>query len=229
MEQLAKPPPLQRGAQAGEQPLASGVPGQSGRGQRQPPGQEELPWRPDDQRPERVSRPCTPIRTPRPVETCARPERHSAVEGTIESSDHQFTELFQQNCCRLSPFPMTYWTPPSFLCGPNRLHICPAKRTMFGALSDQGVVEAFLQLFFATVIDCLGLIGCLGEHGVPESRCSVVDTTACRERALLTYLLARLRALDADVYVGHNIAGFDVDVLLHRMQHHKVTRSTANS
>ena len=41
------------------------------------------------------------------------------------------------------------------------------------------------------------------------------------ERALLTNLLARLRALDADVYVGHNISAFDLDVLLHRLQHHK--------
>jgi len=41
------------------------------------------------------------------------------------------------------------------------------------------------------------------------------------ERALLTDLLARLRTLDADVYVGHNISAFDLDVLLHRLQHHK--------
>ena len=45
------------------------------------------------------------------------------------------------------------------------------------------------------------------------------------ERALLTNLLARLRMLDADVYVGHNISAFDLDVLLHRLQHHKVSRS----
>jgi DNA polymerase alpha subunit A len=42
------------------------------------------------------------------------------------------------------------------------------------------------------------------------------------ERSLLMNLLARLRALDADVFVGHNIAAFDLDVLLHRLQHHKV-------
>jgi DNA polymerase alpha subunit A len=34
-------------------------------------------------------------------------------------------------------------------------------------------------------------------------------------------LLARLQALDPDVLVGHNIAAFDLDILLHRMQHHK--------
>ncbi|PRW60975.1 DNA polymerase alpha catalytic subunit [Chlorella sorokiniana] len=42
------------------------------------------------------------------------------------------------------------------------------------------------------------------------------------ERALLTMLVARLRQIDADVFVGHNFAAFDLDVLLHRLQHHKV-------
>ncbi|GFH09748.1 uncharacterized protein HaLaN_04947, partial [Haematococcus lacustris] len=42
------------------------------------------------------------------------------------------------------------------------------------------------------------------------------------ERSLLTCLLARLQALDADVLVGHNIGAFDLTVLLTRMQHHKV-------
>ena len=41
------------------------------------------------------------------------------------------------------------------------------------------------------------------------------------ERALLAHLLARLQDLDPDVLVGHNIAAFDLDVLLHRLQHHK--------
>lgn len=35
-------------------------------------------------------------------------------------------------------------------------------------------------------------------------------------------LVARLRQLDADVFVGHNFAAFHLDVLLHRLQHHKV-------
>ena len=43
------------------------------------------------------------------------------------------------------------------------------------------------------------------------------------ERALLTFLLARLRSVDVDVFVGHNFAAFDLDVLLHRLQHHKVS------
>jgi DNA polymerase alpha subunit A len=47
--------------------------------------------------------------------------------------------------------------------------------------------------------------------------------TACpTERALLSCLLTRLTALDVDVLVGHNISAFDLSVLLHRLQHHKV-------
>ena len=42
------------------------------------------------------------------------------------------------------------------------------------------------------------------------------------ERALLCYLIGRLHSLDADVVVGHNIGAFDLDILLHRLQHHKV-------
>ncbi len=45
------------------------------------------------------------------------------------------------------------------------------------------------------------------------------------EAGLLNYLLGRLEKLDADVYCGHNIAAFDMDVLLHRLQHNKVVAS----
>jgi DNA polymerase alpha subunit A len=43
------------------------------------------------------------------------------------------------------------------------------------------------------------------------------------ERGLLGFLLARLHQIDADVLVGHNIGGFDLDVLLHRLKECKVT------
>ena len=42
------------------------------------------------------------------------------------------------------------------------------------------------------------------------------------ERALLNFLIARLHNIDADVLVGHNIAGFDMTVLLQRMQACKI-------
>lgn len=38
------------------------------------------------------------------------------------------------------------------------------------------------------------------------------------ERALLNRLMIELYKLDSDVLVGHNISGFDLDVLLHRVQ-----------
>lgn len=42
------------------------------------------------------------------------------------------------------------------------------------------------------------------------------------ERALLNRLMIKLHQLDPDVLVGHNISGFDLDVLLHRAQACKV-------
>ena len=50
----------------------------------------------------------------------------------------------------------------------------------------------------------------------------MVLSSQTSERGLLSFLLARLQQLDADVIVGHNIAGFDLDVLLHRLQANKV-------
>lgn len=38
------------------------------------------------------------------------------------------------------------------------------------------------------------------------------------ERALLNRLMIELHKLDSDVLIGHNISGFDLDVLLHRFQ-----------
>lgn len=49
------------------------------------------------------------------------------------------------------------------------------------------------------------------------------------EKALLTTLLNRLSALDADALVGHNISAFDLDVLLHRMEKHKVRWSVVSA
>ena len=42
------------------------------------------------------------------------------------------------------------------------------------------------------------------------------------ERALLNYLIARLHSVDADVLVGHNIAAYDMSILLQRLSHCKV-------
>jgi len=42
------------------------------------------------------------------------------------------------------------------------------------------------------------------------------------ERALLNFTLSRLAAMDPDVLLGHGLQGFALDVLLHRMQAHKL-------
>ncbi|KAK3162584.1 hypothetical protein QOZ80_1BG0091200 [Eleusine coracana subsp. coracana] len=51
---------------------------------------------------------------------------------------------------------------------------------------------------------------------------SNVLTLESSERALLNRLMIELHKLDCDVLVGHNISGFDLDVLLHRAQACKV-------
>ncbi|WOL03535.1 DNA polymerase alpha catalytic subunit [Canna indica] len=50
-------------------------------------------------------------------------------------------------------------------------------------------------------------------------------STLCSERALLNRLMIELNKLDSDILVGHNISGFDLDVLLHRAQACKVPSS----
>ena len=66
-----------------------------------------------------------------------------------------------------------------------------------------------------------------GDLGRRNGGCMLAG--AASERALLMNLLARLRALDADVFCGHNLAAFDLDVLLHRLQAHKVLQACAVS
>ncbi|EFJ08369.1 hypothetical protein SELMODRAFT_428950 [Selaginella moellendorffii] len=54
-----------------------------------------------------------------------------------------------------------------------------------------------------------------------KSRCSVLSCEGS-ERALLNCLMIKLHQLDPDVLVGHNVSGFDLDVLLHRLQVRKL-------
>ncbi|KAB1214754.1 DNA polymerase alpha catalytic subunit [Morella rubra] len=53
----------------------------------------------------------------------------------------------------------------------------------------------------------------------------VFSSLCYSERALLNRLMIELYKLDSDVLVGHNISGFDLDVLLHRAQACKVPSS----
>ncbi|XP_022883767.1 DNA polymerase alpha catalytic subunit-like [Olea europaea var. sylvestris] len=50
-------------------------------------------------------------------------------------------------------------------------------------------------------------------------------TAHLSERALLNRLMIELHKLDSDVLVGHNISGFDLDVILHRVQACRVPSS----
>lgn len=43
------------------------------------------------------------------------------------------------------------------------------------------------------------------------------------EKALLNKLMARIGAFDPDVIAGHAITAFDLDLLLHRLAHHKIS------
>ncbi|KAJ1702657.1 hypothetical protein LUZ63_002436 [Rhynchospora breviuscula] len=52
----------------------------------------------------------------------------------------------------------------------------------------------------------------------------LVIESSC-ERALLNRLMTEIHKMDPDVLVGHNISGFDLDVLLHRAQACKVPSS----
>ncbi|XVF61189.1 hypothetical protein PTKIN_Ptkin08bG0110100 [Pterospermum kingtungense] len=54
---------------------------------------------------------------------------------------------------------------------------------------------------------------------------STVLVSESSERALLNRLMIELYKLDSDVLVGHNVSGFDLDVLLHRAQACKVPSS----
>lgn len=42
------------------------------------------------------------------------------------------------------------------------------------------------------------------------------------ERTLLAFFITKVFRIDPDVIVGHNLFGFDLDVLLHRIRHHKI-------
>jgi DNA polymerase elongation subunit (family B) len=56
------------------------------------------------------------------------------------------------------------------------------------------------------------------EYYMLASRIDTFIYFAFSERALLNRLMLQLHKMDSDVLVGHNISGFDLDVLLHRSQ-----------
>ncbi len=45
---------------------------------------------------------------------------------------------------------------------------------------------------------------------------------ASSERELLSLLLLKIQKLDPDMIIGHDVSTFDLEVLIHRMQHNKI-------
>ncbi|XP_021372053.1 DNA polymerase alpha catalytic subunit-like [Mizuhopecten yessoensis] len=57
---------------------------------------------------------------------------------------------------------------------------------------------------------------------VQKESCNMKMETFQNERALLGFMLAKIHKIDPDVVVGHDIYGFDLDVLLHRISANKI-------
>lgn len=89
--------------------------------------------------------------------------------------------------------------------------ICPGSFEMSESDFGSGLVAGFEEMARAA-----------NESAIGRRNGGCCVSLQGSERALLAFLLAKLQELDADVYAGHNISGFDLDVLLHRLQHHKV-------
>ena len=90
-----------------------------------------------------------------------------------------------------------------------------AWRPRFGLVSTRmlGLLAAFSSW------KCLDILLFLR---VQDQRTKNTLSSHPNERALLAMLTARLHLADPDVIVGHNIRGFDMDVLTHRMESNKI-------
>ncbi|CAL1408641.1 unnamed protein product [Linum trigynum] len=71
----------------------------------------------------------------------------------------------------------------------------------------------------------LGFSKVLADRNTKAGPGSTVLSMESSERALLNCLMTELHKLDTDVLVGHNISGFDLDVLLNRAQACRVSSS----
>eukprot|EP00794_Sanderia_malayensis_P010093 gene10093-11124_t len=75
---------------------------------------------------------------------------------------------------------------------------------------------------------CFSFVAKPTEHVLPYDFATVIKNekrqiqTFTSERSLLGLLLARFQMIDPDVIVGHDVVGFDFDVLLHRINANKV-------
>ncbi|ELU17443.1 hypothetical protein CAPTEDRAFT_228337 [Capitella teleta] len=69
--------------------------------------------------------------------------------------------------------------------------------------------------------DCIFPYDFKDQVNLPKNKAMRIEMMSS-ERALLGFLLAKFNKIDPDVIVGHDVFGFDVDVLLHRLSHNKV-------
>ncbi|KAM7251032.1 hypothetical protein ACFE04_022915 [Oxalis oulophora] len=98
---------------------------------------------------------------------------------------------------------------------------CPEAKIDTPMLASERKKPGFLSHF--TIVRKLdGCIFPMGFTKEAKDRNSIICESS--ERALLNCLMVKLEKLDSDVLVGHNISGFDMDVLMHRAQACKVPK-----
>ena len=96
-------------------------------------------------------------------------------------------------------------------------------KALDGALADFFVAaEESAEIARLVDVEVAQVVKQENERPVARRNGGCILSSQSSERALLNFLLARLHQMDADVLVGHNIGGFDLDVLLHRLKACKV-------
>ncbi|GLJ35374.1 hypothetical protein SUGI_0711430 [Cryptomeria japonica] len=121
---------------------------------------------------------------------------------TVINDKHNINEIASVSivCCHRTridyPMPKAEWNKPGILCHFSIL------RKLDGGIFPMGFVK-----------DVANKNAKAGSN---------VLSYESSERALLNRLMIKLHQLDPDVLVGHNISGFDLDVVLHRAQTCKV-------
>lgn len=69
----------------------------------------------------------------------------------------------------------------------------------------------------------LGFNDLIKKKNVNSAETTIKRETARNERALISFLLASIQKYDPDILVGHNLIGYDLDVLLNRVKHLMMT------
>ncbi|GAM27577.1 hypothetical protein SAMD00019534_107530 [Acytostelium subglobosum LB1] len=91
-------------------------------------------------------------------------------------------------------------------------------------VSIEGATPTVSQTRLKYVTAIRPLTGQIMPHEFAKSAEKRPNLTICKnERQLLTFIADTIISVDPDVLTGHNIIGFDLDVLIHRMKDNKVT------